>query len=52
MKITEQLLEQETEDIFPDESEESSGLPALLEQPGRVELKTQFVELRARGWSY
>ena len=24
----------------------------ILEQPGRIELKHQFVELRAKGWSY
>ncbi len=25
---------------------------ALFEQPGKLELKSQFVELRAKGWSY
>lgn len=25
---------------------------SLLEQPGKLELKSQFVELRAKGWSY
>lgn len=25
---------------------------ALLEEPGKLELKSQFVELRAKGWSY
>lgn len=24
----------------------------LLEQPGKLELKSQFIELRAKGWSY
>jgi len=34
------------------EQEASESLPAILEEPGKLELKTQFVELRARGWSY
>lgn len=25
---------------------------SLLEEPGKLELKSQFVELRAKGWSY
>lgn len=43
-----QVLEEE----LLDEIEEASVLPALLEKPGKVELKTHFVELRAKGWSY
>jgi hypothetical protein len=44
-------MTQVQEDELLDE-DEASGLPALLEQPGKVELKTLFVELRAKGWSY
>jgi len=43
-----QVLEEE----LLDEEEEGSVLPAPLERPGKVELKTAFVELRAKGWSY
>jgi transposase len=25
---------------------------AVLEEPGKLELKSQFIELRAKGWSY
>jgi len=39
------------EDELLDE-DEASSLPALLERPGKVELRTLFVELRAKGWSY
>ncbi len=42
-----QVLEEELLD-----EEEASSLPALLERPGKTELKTAFVELRAKGWSY
>ena len=30
----------------------SESLPAILEKPGKLELKSQFVELRAKGYSY
>jgi len=31
---------------------QDSSLLVLLEQPGKQEIKPQFIELRAKGWSY
>lgn len=45
-------MTQVLEEALLEEEDESSVLPALLERPGKTELKTDFVELRARGWSY
>ena len=31
---------------------QDNSLMVVLEEPGKLELKSQFIELRAKGWSY
>jgi len=47
-----QVLEAEAEELLLEDPGEPQGLPAIQEDPGRIEVRTQFVELRAKGWSY